>query len=136
MSWSSDLEALALQAGKLNPTAGAALDLISAVLSVYDAATTPNLPAELASADAAADVAEAAKFPPIMTTAPDGTPQPEVVGIVNQAMAIARQASAECEAEGCARPETGLAYVKNALAMARHMMTLGPSARPPSKAAP
>lgn len=59
MTLASDVQALIAQ----NPTAAVVLDVVELVLATYEAATAPNLAAELANADASADALEAAKFP-------------------------------------------------------------------------
>jgi hypothetical protein len=134
MTWQADLLSLAQMAAGANPTAAIVLDFLDGVLALYDQATTPNLSAELASADAAGSAAEDVKFPPEAPTTrlraptpPGMPPQPPIVNLTNEGLAVTRQVQSECAATGHICPETALAMVRNSLAMTKELRTGGAS---------
>jgi len=115
-TWSSSLLSLATTAAGANPTAAIVLDLIDGVISLAVQAMSPDLSAELANADAAADAAEDARFPRLTLDTPG---QPPIVNLTNEGLALSRLASSECAEQGCISPETALAMVHNALAVTK-----------------
>lgn len=105
MTLAADVQALV----GANPTAAAVLDIVELAIAVYDKLSSPDLPAELANADALADAAEAAKWPPM-------------ANLMQTAVDLGAQCNAETAAVGCISAETAVKAIRNSVAMARAMM--------------